>query len=54
VAAEYFGVSGRVELDAMGDRYDGDYDFYMVSTDGWQFWWESVEGAGRAGLASPE
>ncbi len=44
VMADYVGVSGCVHMDAMGDRYDGDYDFYAVHSDGWRFWWERVQG----------
>ncbi len=51
---EYIGVSGWIEMDVMGDRYDGHYDFYTVRTDGWDYWWEVVDPAGRRTLPGRE
>lgn len=47
VMADYEGVSGCVELDVMGDRYDGEYDFYTVRTDGLAYWWARTSSSGR-------
>lgn len=50
VLSGYYGVSGRVEMDVMGDRYDGQYDFYNIRTDGWSYWWERIGPAQRRTL----
>jgi branched-chain amino acid transport system substrate-binding protein len=54
VMADYVGVSGWVELDAMGDRYDGEYDFFSVRTDGWSYWWARTSSSGRRRLPRTE
>jgi hypothetical protein len=43
VMDQYIGVSGWLQMDVMGDRYDGNYDFYTIRTDGWEYWWERIE-----------
>lgn len=43
---EYHGISGRIDLDAMGDRDGGDYDFYTVRSDRGVYGW--VRGVGSA------
>ncbi len=54
VMADYYGVSGWVEMDVMGDRYDGQYDFYNVRTDGWSYRWERIGPAQRRMLPPTE
>ncbi|MFC1640184.1 ABC transporter substrate-binding protein [Gemmatimonadota bacterium] len=39
---EFHGVSGDIDLDAMGDRDGGDYDFYAVRDDGGVYEWVRV------------
>ena len=47
VMADYDGVSGQIDLDVMGDRDGGDYDFYSVRDDGYSYEWVRVNSDGR-------
>jgi len=42
VLQEYEGLSGQIELDAMGDRVGGTYDFYTIQNVGGTYQWVLV------------